>query len=349
MKRTVMRTGRGSLRACLSLFLLFSMPVSTLCAAGLIPAEAVQVTGSLFADRDISAIEQVAGSLFVAADEGRDLQRLSGSPVAGYRLQASYGLNHGKPVKKPSKGDEYDIEAMAFDGERQLYLIGSHSAKRSVLDKQTGGTREESLKQLDAIRSEKARRVLLRLSLDQEGNPQGKPETISLWKPISRSSILKPFTNLPSKENGIDIEGLAFAGGLLYVGFRGPVLRDNWVPVLVGDFDSFERRHELKFIRLDGLGIRSMIALGQRGFLILAGPVGDGPGGYHLYLWDGRDQLPGRDGEGGKVRHLGELAVADGYKGEAMTLISRQGNRIELLIAFDGAKNGALRRFKLVL
>ncbi|MEJ2453401.1 MAG: DUF3616 domain-containing protein [Candidatus Thiodiazotropha sp.] len=343
------RAGRGGLRTSLQLMVLLSMPLSSVFADGLTSADSVRVSGTLFADHDISAIEQVAGSLFVAADEGRDLQRLSGNPATGYRLQATYGLKNGKPVKKPSKGDEYDIEAMAFDGERYLYLVGSHSAKRRLLDAQAKGSRGEGLKQLEPIRSEKARRIMLRLSLDEEGNPQGKPETISLWKSINRSSLLKPFTKLPSKENGIDIEGLAYADGLLYVGFRGPVLRDNWVPVLVGDFDSFEKRHELKFIRLDGLGIRSMLALGRQGFLILAGPVGDGPGGFHLYLWNGRDQLPGQDGERGKVRHLGEIPVERGYKGEAMTLISQQGNRIELLIAFDGGKNGALRHFKLVL
>ena len=229
------------LQFCLSLFLLLILPAAGGVAAGLSPGQPVKVTGELFADRDISAIEQVGESLYVAADEGRDLQRLSGSPGPGYRLQGSYALKDGKSLDRPSKGDEFDVEAMAFDGERHLYVIGSHSAKRPLLETGAKASRRENLARLETIHPEKARRVLLRLTLDQEGNPQGRAETTSLWKSITRSPILKPFSKLPSKENGIDIEGLAFADGRLYVGFRGPVLRDNWVPVLVGTFEGFEK------------------------------------------------------------------------------------------------------------
>ena len=151
----------------------------------------------------------------------------------------------------------------------------------------------------------------------------------------------QPFTRIPSKENGIDIEGLAVAEDTLYVGFRGPVLRGNYVPVLVGRFSDLSSRGKLKFVRLGGLGIRSMLSVGKQGFLILAGPVGDGPGGYHLYHWDGRSQLPAK-GERGRVRHLGEIPVRKGDKPEGMTLVSRQGESLQLLLAFDGAKNGGL-------
>jgi hypothetical protein len=44
---------------------------------------------------------------------------------------------------------------------------------------------------------------------------------------------------------------------------------------------------------------------------------------------------------------LGEIPVEKGYQGEAMTVLSQQGDRIELLIVFDGGKNGALRRIRL--
>ena len=39
---------------------------------------------------------------------------------------------------------------------------------------------------------------------------------------IAKSDVLAPFTRLPAKENGVDIEGIAVRDDLLYVGFRGP-------------------------------------------------------------------------------------------------------------------------------
>lgn len=316
--------------------------------AGQISVKPVKLKGKLHEDRDISAIEQVGEWLYVAADEGRDLQRLKGSAGSGYAQASFIGLKDGKLKKHPSEGDEFDLEAMAYDGERSLYMVGSHSAKRQRLKGRERVSADTNIKYLASIQSEKARRVLYRLRLDPQGLPMGKAEKISLWKAINDSPLLKPFTRIPSKENGIDIEGLAVAGDTLYVGFRGPVLRENYVPVLVGRFNDLSSRGKLKFVRLGGLGIRSMLSLGKQGFLILAGPVGDGPGGFHLYHWNGRDQLPAK-GDRGRVSHLGEISVREGDKPEGMTLVSQQGKRLQLLIAFDGAKNGALSLLKVNL
>lgn len=344
---THMLFGGSGLGLVAGLCLLLS--TAGLSAAGISRGEAVKVTGRVFAETDVSAIERIGDGLFLAADEGRDLQWLVGDAGGGFQTRAAYSLTNGKPVKKPSKGDELDIEAMAHDGEGDLYLIGSHSAKRRLLDEAGKGKAEQRLERFAEIHPEKNRRVLLRLSLDEQGRPTGKPERRSLWRVIKDSKLLKPFSGLPGKENGIDIEGLAFADGKLFVGFRGPLLRDNWVPVLVGDFDGIDKRGELRFLRLDGLGIRSMTSLGRKGLLILAGPVGDGPGGYHLYLWDGRDQLSGKPGKRGRVRHLVELPVKAGHKGEGMTVLSQQGAKVQLLIAYDGAEQGGLQRYDLSL
>lgn len=317
--------------------------------AGQIRVKPVKVDGKLHEGKDISAMEQVGQWLYVVADEGRDLQRLSGDASSGFGQPTSYGLMDGKHRKKPSKGAEFDLEAMAYDGKRSLYVVGSHSAKRRQLQGRQTKSAKANLNHFAQVHAEKARRVLFRIALDAQGLPKGKPEKISLWKAISGNPLLKPFTRIPSKENGVDIEGLAVAGDTLYVGFRGPVLRDNWVPVLVGRFADMEKRSRIKFVRLDGLGIRSMVSLGKQGFLILAGPVGSGPGGFHLYHWDGKDQLPAKDGERGLVRRLAEVPAKRGHKPEAMTLVSRQGKRLQLLLAFDGARNGAMRRLKLNL
>lgn len=333
---------------CLVFCLFLGLGSAGVCAAGQIGVKPVKLKGNLHENRDISAIEQVGEWLYVAADEGRDLQRLKGNAASGYAQASIIGLKDGKLKKRPSKGDEFDLEAMAYDGEQTLYVVGSHSAKRQRLKGRERVSADTNIKYLASIQTETARRVLYRLRLDPQGLPVGKAEKISLWKAISGSPLLKPFTRLPSKENGIDIEGLAVAGDTLYVGFRGPVLRENYVPVLVGRFNDLSSRGKLKFVRLGGLGIRSMLSVGKQGFLILAGPVGDGPGGYQLYHWDGRDQLPAK-GARGRVRHLGEIPTREGDKPEGMSLVSQQGKRLQLLLAFDGAKNGGLSLLKVNL
>ena len=102
------------------------------------------------------------------------------------------------------------------------------------------------------------------------------------------------FAGLPSKENGVDIEGLAAKDGALYLGFRGPVLRENFVPIARVD-PSGSDEPELLFVKLGGRGVRD-IAATTDGFLILAGPNGDQDWSFELFHWDGRDMVTGSTG-----------------------------------------------------
>jgi hypothetical protein len=133
-------------------------------------------------------------------------------------------------------------------------------------------------------------------------------EATSLGPILDADKVLGLFRDIPSKENGVDIEGIAVDGDDLYAGFRGPVLRGNFTPVLRFRFANPSTATELLFVDLGGLGIRDLTKV-RGGFLILAGPVGDGPGGYHLFFWDGRDCLPGlrTAGARGRVRPIGEV------------------------------------------
>src|SRR5262245_60839271 len=75
-------------------------------------------------------------------------------------------------------------------------------------------------------------------------------------------------------------------------GFRGPVLRENYTPVLRFTFAVPVIESDLLYVNLGGRGIRDLTRA-RGGLLVLAGPVGDGPGSYQLYFWDGKDCLPG--------------------------------------------------------
>jgi hypothetical protein len=90
----------------------------------------------------------------------------------------------------------------------------------------------------------------------------GEVERIDLNKRLRKDPLLHVFSCTPSKENGIDIEGMAYRDGLLYLGFRGPVLRDNYVPVMAVDFEQ-PKGYALSFVRLDDQGVRDMVALDE--------------------------------------------------------------------------------------
>jgi hypothetical protein len=107
---------------------------------------------------------------------------------------------------------------------------------------------------------------------------------------------LHPFilAEIPSKDNGFDIEGILISGEKLFIGMRGPVLR-GWAIILelelepsnpttlqlkeIGDTGKLYKKH---FVKLDGLGIRDLCLDGQD-LLILAGPTMDLDGPVKLF------------------------------------------------------------------
>ncbi|MBQ0818798.1 DUF3616 domain-containing protein, partial [Microvirga sp. HBU67558] len=67
---------------------------------------------------------------------------------------------------------------------------------------------------------------------------------------LAEDPHLGPFLAVPSKENGLDIEGLAVRGNRLWLGLRGPVLRGHAV---VLDLELRQKAPDrLKARRIDG-------------------------------------------------------------------------------------------------
>ena len=78
------------------------------------------------------------------------------------------------------------------------------------------------------------------------------------------------------------------------------------------------------------------------GFLIMAGPVGDGHTSYQLYHWDGKDVIPGKDRKAadiGKVRLLGEIRPPKDGKAEGVVVIQEDDSSYHFIIVYDGVKN----------
>lgn len=284
--------------------------------------EQIPLEGDLAYPEELSGIAVVRQLTIIAPDEGAEINvfRRRGD---GYELLAKSSL-------LPDAEDEIDMEAAASDGD-QLFVIGSHSMRRKQVEEDS--TYKKNRKRLTRVTPHEASYSLFRLRLDEEGRVASS-EQISLADVIEDDEILGPYAAVSGKENGVDIEGLAVKEGRVYVGFRGPVLRGNFVPVLRFAFDEPEE-YEILFVELAGRGIRDLAAT-KDGLLLLAGPVGDGDATYQLYHWNGADCVPGDDGPGGEVALLGELAPKNGAKPEGVAIVEETDAAWGLLIVSDG-------------
>ncbi len=286
---------------------------------------------------DLSGVTLVGDYLVLGADAGHQLQVLQREPgLDRYRLHQKLAL--------AKQDQEVDIEAICY-GEGHLYVAGSHSRRRRRLKPELSVRKNRE--RLLVVDEQGARNRLYRVPFDSASGQLGSPEHIDLSKRLRKDPLLRPFCKLPGKENGVDIEGVAVCGTRLHLGFRGPVLRDNYVPVMSLFFDR-PKDYMLNFVRLEGQGIRDLVALGG-GFLILSGPVNDSPGPFCLWLWDGVDQIPGKDREVLPTRLLGEVSSPGGANAEGLALLATEPDSAEVLIVYDINNTGQAVRMRVNL
>jgi len=301
---------------------------------------------------NISAVALRGRQLVVAADEGADILLFERASEQQYRAAKPPCIAvDGRKCGSRRKGAEADIEGLAW-GRDHLYAIGSHSRARNKAKKKK--SLSDNLQRLQTIKHEPSREALFRLPLDRHGKLSGAVERISLQRHFADHPLLARFQPIPSKENGIDIEGLAvrqFDGeDQVYLGFRGPVLRGNRALVMRlrfrdGKFSENDLDSQIFYLNLGGRGIRGMTSAGDDGLLILAGPVSDAliddpAQRYPVYLWDGRQH----DLRAKPMTPLCHIAAPNGSKAEGIELINRgrtSGDPYRLLLVFDGAEKGA--------
>jgi hypothetical protein len=295
--------------------------------------------GAILEDEDISCAVLQGDRLIIGADEGHVIQALKEESAGLYVADRSGHIV--LPLKNEDE-KEVDVEAMALDN-NVLYVVGSHCRARGRVDPD-GETVAENRKSLRKNRREESRERLYRIELNADG--ARAKQWVSLHDLIEDDKHLEDASGVPSKENGVDIEGLAVGGqNELLVGFRGPVFRDNYVPVMAIDtskgFEEDRLEYELRFIDLGGRGIRAM-AETEEGFLLIGGPVGSEAVSYVLYAWDGKDALPGEDADGGQhVVPLCEIPLPHAAaKAEGLHLLEETGGTNRFLVVFDGVKNG---------
>jgi hypothetical protein len=290
----------------------------------------------------------------VVADEVTDL----GNVVQAFEKDGAdfRAVSNGLTVLDTPAGqvEEMDLEGIAVDGQT-VFVLGSHSSRRKKVDAQKAYAKNRTAF-MSPPEAQPARDVLLRFDLDAAGKA-GPIERTSLRGFLNATEPFKSFRAMASKENGIDAEGLAVSDHKLYVGFRGPVLRGNFTPILRCQFGSPIGAPEVLFVNLGGRGVRDLARV-EGGLLVLAGPVGDGPGSCRLYLWDGRDGVPGTGAPTSAadpgLRLIGDLPISPSDAGnheipakpEGVALIKETSHHWEILIVFDGLKDGHATRFR---
>ncbi|MEZ5943932.1 MAG: DUF3616 domain-containing protein [Planctomycetaceae bacterium] len=293
----------------------------------------VRFSGNVLESEDLSAIAFFGDGQFLAigADEGTAIQILRRTDDRQFAVSHTIDL-----VDSPSD-DEIDIEGIAYSNNGRLYVIGSHSRKRPTI-KATKSSKKNR-KRLESNEPEPLRRKLFELRIDNNGNLTDEIQVTSLESRIASDVILAPFAAVPSKENGVDIEGVAAVGDEVYAAFRGPVLREGHVPMLKFDFDK-PNQAELLLINLGGRGIRD-IARVDDGFLLIGGPVGDEPISYELYHWNGEDGVEGKNATP-PVRRLGTVLPPNQLaKAEGLAVIEQVDKYYDVLVVFDGIEGGA--------
>ncbi|MBK8457799.1 MAG: DUF3616 domain-containing protein [Phyllobacteriaceae bacterium] len=297
---------------------------------------------------DISAIVRVGRTIFAACDEKASVERLvasqNGDAYADH-LTHVVGVLFGLA---PTASPEIDIEGLAID-DGWLWITASHSLARKEPKKKNGLTAFAGAGDWNPRRG-----FIGCVPLQDEGDgvwtlpvpgtakaakarrlPLDSPDGGVIRDVLSRDPAIAPHVAFPSKENGLDIEGIAVRGRRLLLGLRWPVIGGHAfildLKVRRGDtWLEIEKEYRLYAVNCGGLGIRDLAFDGDR-LLVLTGAAQKLESIQRILEID---PLPKKSGivETDNVRCVLTLPVrAWGDHAESMTLLD--GNRV--VVAHD--------------
>jgi Protein of unknown function (DUF3616) len=304
----------------------------------------------------LSAVVLRDGDLWLACDEGCRIERLSRAGT-GFNGHTMFALKNLLTLPA-AETEEADVEGLdVSDG--FLWLVGSHSVKRKKpADDDAPAKVADKLKKLARDGN---RHLLARIPIDGHAlKANGSRKAGSIGTSATSSALLDaitsqhdphlaPFIDLPGKDNGLDIEGLAVRDMRAFVGLRGPVLRE-WCCILELTLEADAsgalrlmpldgtvpyRKH---FLKLHGLGIRDLAFLGDD-LLILAGPsmAHDGP----IEIWRWKNAATG-----GAPTPTPLLSLPHGEgndRAEGLTVMDQgTGGSPSVLVVFDSPSPGRL-------
>lgn len=311
--------------------------------------------------KNFSAATRIGSSLFVAADERAAIERLSDTGD-GWSDHRRFEI--GDFLDVDDKLAEADLEGLAVDDD-WLWVLGSHARTRPKPEKEEGECIDLDL--LSNLKDTRSRCLLGRLPLVEEGKgrlplkkdghrragmlPQGKHGG-ALAKALKHDPLIGPFTRIPAKEGGLDIEGIAVCGNRIALGLRGPVIAGHAVLLELEVGAKKSGRLELRgkpvkrLLAMEGLGIRDLKRCGGD-LLILAGPTTALSGPCALYRWRDWAEDPPQDET--KVRlhrpeRLFDIPFGRGFDHpEGLALWGEEGER-GILIIYDSPAKDRLDR-----
>jgi hypothetical protein len=274
---------------------------------------------------ELSAVAAHGHLLFTGSDEGRGVECFEENG-SGYVLKRRLDLGKLFP-DMPRKG-EADLEALDIvDG--RLWLTGSHCLVRPKGKGEAPG---------DGLDKQASRRLFGSIAVSKKGRARLSTAAAlpfrgkrSLRGVLKRDPHLGPFLRLPTKENGLDAEGLAIIGERLFLGLRGPVVAAKAVLLEFPAESALakpDRRMRKHFLDLGGLGVRDL-ARRDGDLLVLAGPVTSTGGPFRLFLW--RPEEPDD-----RPRLVHEWKLKDEHP-EGICCLERRGRR-GVLMLYDNPK-----------
>jgi hypothetical protein len=250
------------------------------------------------------------------------------------------------PLVPPAGGpEECDFEAVAADPvSATFYVLGSHAVA-----KKKGKPRVEQ-------------QVLFRLPADATTklpDPAKGPEYqgISLTPWLLRVPEIAQYFGKPLQQNGLNLEGLGYRNGNLFIGCRAPHLQGRTPVLEIAANDLFTRppgqwpAPKVHLLPLgQGCGVRDLAPV-KDGFLILVGESGSEASeayprtenylkdeNFTLYFWNPSDTRP--------PARVGNLPIVLG-KAESLLVYEETDQMITVIVLYDGSYNGMPRVFKL--
>ncbi len=286
---------------------------------------------------NLSAAASAGEFLWTGSDEGRTVECLE-PHRGGYRLRRQYSLDalfRGLPGRGTRA--EVDVESISV-GDGMLWIAGSHCRVRM--------NRKDHTRVDPRFRSRPSRCLLGAVKLSADGGDiAGRGVALpfdgagSLRARLGTDAYIAPFIDLPSKENGLDIEGLCATDGSLFLGLRGPVVDSIAIAVelqLARSATVTRQKPVLHFLDLGGLGIRDLTRKG-RDLLVLAGPVSVSNEPFRLLRW-----RPRRGAHVERPDLLVEWTALDEHP-EGITQLKREGRK-GLLVLFDSPDRGRIAK-----
>ena len=313
---------------------------------------------------DLSALVVSGSTLWVANDELPTVERLRAQEGGGYGEHQPFQLRDYFDLPG-GPDDEMDIEGLEIDDD-YLWVLASHSLTR---EKPKAGSKDhaEALRRLTEVEHHPSRNFLGRVpmverdgtltlepSVSSKGVPRRaacldtRPKRGRLGKLLKADEHVGRFMDVPAKENGFDLEGIAVRDPRVFLGLRGPVLR-GWAMILELDIKESRsgrlqprrigpngERYRKHFLDLEGLGIRDLCFDGDR-LLILAGPTMDLDGPVRVFAWPGcleagQQMIITAD----QLEPLLDVPFQRGADhAEGIAILGRANGRAELLVVYD--------------